>query len=385
MSKSTIIKLEYSGGTCYRIRSTPAPDKKIDQNQVYTQRGKAQKSKKNLINPGALGFGASSRRNLRKCTDIFYWARVEAGGTGSTWRTGWLKASLHTFTIPDGTFVDSKKGFDRLLKKLIQWLIYTYGVRDYLWKYEIQTLTRTQGHWHMIVDRFIPKDEIKAQWIKYLREAGYLDQWDAKHDNDPTFAHDVRGIKSDSMLRRYLEKYFLKQGQNPAEWTGRAWGCSLWIKQAPAPVVPFTRKFQETMETCYTAGSIDVKEIRISEGGDISTWAPGKCPEDGDSWLCTVFRTKPGMVQLMLDPWQRSWFDKYISAFRAGNAEAAQRVKAQVLGTIPPESKIHSGIDFPDPKYSSNLIMLWANAKQSSLPQMAAATADYVERLGKAG
>jgi hypothetical protein len=254
------------------------------------------------------GFGNSSRKNLGKCTDIFFWSCSPSKGVNPiTRKKGWLAAAFITLTIPDmHTVIDSKAGYDRLLKGFIKWLCKEFNVKSYVWKFEWQE--RGQGHWHIFVDRFCEASKLQNEWMYRLAKAGLTNEWYKKHNYDPHHSCKVKGVRSESDLELYLQKYMSKSSQNKKTTEGRSWGASLWIKKAKLPKLPDTDQFRKNLEIACEGGAFMRKVIEIAS-------VEGSLPlKIGESFWTRKFR-----ADMILCNEQRKWFSAYIAAYKSRN------------------------------------------------------------------
>lgn len=290
-------------------------------NSAGNKRGMNKASKGNLEAGAKPGFGIFSRRNLSKCIDIFYWSCKRSRGLNPiTKKMGFLAASFITLTIPDmHTVIDSKKGYEKLIKGYIKWMAETFGVQSYVWKFEWQN--RGQGHWHMFVDRFCSQSEMRKEWIRRLDAQGLVSDWKKKHDYDPRYCCKIKGLRNEKELREYLAKYMSKSSQNEEVTEGRAWGASMWIKKAKKMVLPVTDRFMRNVEEACSDESVIKIEVKIPALDMSGVQEKNQDGSDKEILIGTSIIGKKVRVEDLLCNRQRIWYDEYIKAYQARDWE----------------------------------------------------------------
>lgn len=284
-------------------------------------RGQHENSRKNLQMAHSGLPSASSMRNLQKCSDIFFMGRPLSHGLNHvTKKEGFMAAAFITLTIPDHEVtVDSKKGYEELIKKLLQWLKYNFKVRDYIWKFEWQR--RGQGHWHIFVDKFCPVDQVRTYWLNALTENGLTEKWYQENDYDPSSSCKIKGMRNENELKFYLNKYLSKKYQNEEKTEGRLWGASAHIKKSRLPHLPVTDIFLERVGNAENRGDVYVKDVHVEDNGEVKIVKRGENKEASGFWVCTSIVGKKVPVISLLCPQQRGIYDQYVTAYRQGNWE----------------------------------------------------------------
>lgn len=127
---------------------------------------------------------------------------------------------LVTLTYP-GEFPWDGRLVKTHLSRMLKWL-QRQGVEHYLWCLEFQK--RGAPHFHIIVDYFVEKDLVSAQWYKIVGSG------DERHLRAGTKCETVR---SRGGLCHYMKQYIRKQGQKevPEEYlsVGRFWGTDTML------------------------------------------------------------------------------------------------------------------------------------------------------------
>lgn len=313
-SKREVISLSRRSGfiykQCVKFSNTG------DLNASGNRRGMNSNSQRNL-NKGAInGFGEYSRRNLGKCTDIFFWScRKSAGLNPITKKQGYLAAAFITLTIPDcHEIIDSKKGYDKLIKEFVRWLAKRFSVTGYIWKFEWQE--RGQGHWHLFVDKYCDIAVVKKHWNRSLHRLGLNERFENDNGYESPYECTIKGMRDESELQKYLEKYMSKSYQNKKTTEGRTWGASMWIKKAEKPRVPITAKFEENLATAIRTGAFMEQRIEIESKNDTGELAVGVDGKIKSVHVGTAIWSNKFQMEWLLCDEQRKWYNRYISAYR---------------------------------------------------------------------
>lgn len=208
-------------------------------NKSGNRKGMSQGSRSGAGNIASGEFTPAVRRSLQRCTDIFF-QRTPLGKAvdSETGKSTFLKAAMHTLTIPGGADRLTAAEFRKLLlNPYVQTLERVYGVQAWVGGFEKHTEEGNldQIHCHLFVDKFIPKKLCKKRWVALLRKNSLTEIYDSKYDKDPSQACHIKGIRSSNILQWYLQKYLTKSKQKAGVTHGHWWGASAWIKKCPLP------------------------------------------------------------------------------------------------------------------------------------------------------
>ena len=171
-----------------------------------------------------------SQRRIRKAVQILVqksnWQQVYNPITMSEFR---FKLNFITLTIPDlCTDLTAKESYRLLLKPFIQTMQRVHGMRDYIWKAELQQ--RGTIHYHITTNTFINYMHIKKRWNKLLDKAGLMEDYKAKHNHSNPNSTDVHKVYNDDNIESYLEKYISKDDKSISSVNGKVWDCSISLK-----------------------------------------------------------------------------------------------------------------------------------------------------------
>jgi len=171
-----------------------------------------------------------SQRRIRKAVQILVqksnWQQVYNPITMSEFR---FKLNFITLTIPDlCSDLTAKESYRLLLKPFLQTMQRVHGMRDYIWKAELQK--RGTIHYHITTNTFINFMHIKKRWNKLLEKNGLMSEYIAKHNHSNPNSTDVHKVYNDENIEAYLEKYISKDEKSISSVNGKVWDCSISLK-----------------------------------------------------------------------------------------------------------------------------------------------------------
>lgn len=179
---------------------------------------------------------------------IYSWIEaVRAGNEAHNLRTAKEQVRLIFITL---TLSGSQKNDDRWIKKnmlelFIKRLQYNYGVKHYFWKAEAQA--NGNLHFHIVADKFIPKDEIKFHWNSIQKENGYLIEYQKKFNRlDPPSTH-VRELTLMPDAVGYVMKY-CKKGEDRRPIQGAIFRFSKSLVELVIPSIHLTPQYFKEWE-----------------------------------------------------------------------------------------------------------------------------------------
>lgn len=140
-----------------------------------------------------------------------------------------FQLSFITLTIPDNTSITPKEAHKLLLEPFIKWMRQNHGLKNYVWKLELQK--RGQIHYHLTSDCFIHYQELRNKWNQLVNRCSLMEDFKGKFGHQNPNSTDIHSVKNIKNLSAYLIKYFTKQEQNSNETPGKIWDCSLALKK----------------------------------------------------------------------------------------------------------------------------------------------------------
>lgn len=202
-----------------------------------TNRGYDSKSQENLLDNRVKGYlSVASSRKIRDLVEN--WVNACKADQLRTKKSLDKYLCFVTLTLPA-----EQRHPDKVIKRecLNKFLIYAkrkFGVKNYLWKAEPQK--NGNVHFHLIMDRFLPWQDVRKVWNECVESLGYIEDFTRKHGHSDPNSSDVHGLKRDKkgneilFVGAYLAKYMSKKASEkdgvdrPLE--GRIWGCSDGLK-----------------------------------------------------------------------------------------------------------------------------------------------------------
>lgn len=139
------------------------------------------------------------------------------------------RLSFITLTMPPSELAgDSKYTHKYLLQPMLRVMRRRYGMKMYVWKTELQN--NGSIHYHITSDCFIPFARLREEWNKILDNAQMLDYFIEKYQHKNPNSVDVRKVKSEKDLERYLLKYIMKAEDEKPNISSKVWDCSKNLK-----------------------------------------------------------------------------------------------------------------------------------------------------------
>lgn len=140
------------------------------------------------------------------------------------------KLSFITLTIPTAEKIELKEATKLLLEPMLRHLRQVHGMKNYVWKVELQE--RGQLHWHITSDVYVPHSELRNKWNQLLLRNNYMSEYLQKKGHSNANSTDIHSVRKVRDLSAYLVKYFTKKSQNPEQLQGKIWDCSKNLKSA---------------------------------------------------------------------------------------------------------------------------------------------------------
>lgn len=159
-----------------------------------------------------------------------------------------FKLSFITLTIPTNKSIEAKEAHKLLLEPMIKHLRQVHGLKNYVWKLELQK--RGQIHYHITSDCFINHVELRNKWNQLLAKNDMMSEYIAENNHTNANSTDIHSVKKVRDLSAYLIKYFTKKEQNPVAVKGKIWDCSLGLKKAKYYTTELTQDLEYDISKC---------------------------------------------------------------------------------------------------------------------------------------
>lgn len=204
----------------------------------------------------ARGFlSVNAKRKLQKAIEYLLYLSAEKRIYNRTTKK-FLKFKVAFVTLTLSS--EQKHTDDQIRKKLLHQLLVelkkNYNVENYVWKAEKQL--NGNIHFHIVLDRFIPHQQLRSRWNRIQNKLGYIDAYQQKHKGktNPNSV-DIHSLYNIKNIGSYLSKYMSKNVEyrddmNPEDLQklivkGKLWGSNhelANIKGASIPIDTFVEK-----------------------------------------------------------------------------------------------------------------------------------------------
>lgn len=166
-----------------------------------------------------------------------------------------FKLSFITLTIPEcNTKPDAKFCNKNLLEPMLRTLRRKYGLKNYVWKLELQK--NGMVHYHLSSSLFINHVHLRNEWNRILERTGMLKDFENRHGHLNPNSTDVHSVKKVKNLEAYLIKYVSKDDEFGRTINAKVWDCNKALKSQKYYVVHQKLDYQERLEQLVKNKSI---------------------------------------------------------------------------------------------------------------------------------
>lgn len=131
-----------------------------------------------------------------------------------------------TLTLSSTQFTSDLEVKKQLLKPFTRYLREKKGCRNWLYKCERQK--NGNIHFHLVIDRYIPKEDIREVWNYLQEKEGYLSEYQAKYGKLEAPSTEIRLVRNQAQCERYIAKYIAKD-DDEATIEGAVWSSSVSV------------------------------------------------------------------------------------------------------------------------------------------------------------
>lgn len=200
-----------------------------------------------------------------------------------------FKLAFVTLTLPSKQIHSDNQIKSECLNQLLIEVKKVYKVRNYIWRAEKQE--NGNIHFHLVVDKFIPYQELRDRWNRIINKLGYVDRYKEEqihwhkdgfkvrtellktwskekqyqaylrgskiHWNSPN-STDIHAITKIHNLKLYISKYLTKNDNDNLEKlknlnpeihkSGRIWGCSTQLSDVKGCRVMVDSRIEEELK-----------------------------------------------------------------------------------------------------------------------------------------
>jgi hypothetical protein len=128
-----------------------------------------------------------------------------------------FKLTFATLTLPSNLGYDDRVIKSELVNQLFVELRKEYQVCNYVWKNEAQK--NDKFHLHILLDKFIPYDDLRNRWNRIINKFGYIDEYKKNqqsfHKDGFRYRPELQKVWSFSQQKRAYKKGCEEDWQNP--------------------------------------------------------------------------------------------------------------------------------------------------------------------------
>ena len=252
------------------------------------------------------------------------------------------RLSFITLTMPNVEKAkDSKFTHKYLLQPMLRVMRRRYFLNMYVWKSELQN--NGSVHYHITSDCFIEFSKLRSEWNKILERNGLLEEFQKVYNHKNPNSVDVRKVRNDKDLDRYLMKYVMKEESQKASLKSKVWDCSKNLKEG---------KYYSRMADAETNKAIE---------GEISK---GNCKVINTDF-CTVYVFKHRDLQYLFSSSTQKKYYEHLSEIRNRSYEKEnpeQKLQKHYFGNsiFGPEShSLEFGAEFENAGNAEKSVTQW--------------------------
>jgi hypothetical protein len=158
-----------------------------------------------------------------------------------------------TLTLSSTQFSSDLEVKKQLLKPFIRFLREKKGCRNWLYKCERQKNGRI--HFHVIIDKYIKKEEIRETWNRLQEKEGYLSEYEAKYGKLSAPSTEIKLVRNQAQCERYIAKYIAKDEEDTTI-EGAVWSSSVSVATLDFFNFAETEEVNEAVNEACVSGRI---------------------------------------------------------------------------------------------------------------------------------
>jgi hypothetical protein len=158
-----------------------------------------------------------------------------------------------TLTLSSTQFTSDLEVKKQLLKPFIRFLREKKGCRNWLYKCERQKNGRI--HFHIIIDKYIEKKEIRETWNNLQAKEGYLAEYQAKYGKLEAPSTEIKLVRNQAQCERYIAKYIAKDDEDVTI-QGAVWSSSVSVATLDFFSFAETEEVNEAINEACVSGKL---------------------------------------------------------------------------------------------------------------------------------
>lgn len=159
--------------------------------------------------------GEQSINSIKRVKECLYtWCYAIAEGNRLHQSKGTnkkIKLVMATLTLCSKQVHSDKEIKSKILEPFIKKLKYQYGIVNYFWRAEPQE--NGNIHFHLVLDKFINKEDLQNIWNYYQNKLGYIDRYFEKTNKVNPPSTQIQVFAGNAKAIEYLLKYLTKENK----------------------------------------------------------------------------------------------------------------------------------------------------------------------------
>jgi hypothetical protein len=186
-----------------------------------------------------------------------------------------FRTAFITLTLPSTQIHSDSEIINKCLNSFLNECRQHYKMKKYVWRAERQK--NGNIHFHILIDTFIPWNELRNRWNRIINKLGYVDKFQAKHNHKTPNSTDIHSTKKVKNIKEYLTKYMTKsetkcdtiefENISKTYQSGRIWGCSHELSNTRGLNLVVDNEISEELKKV-----LDNSKISCYEGSYFKVW-----------------------------------------------------------------------------------------------------------------
>jgi hypothetical protein len=158
-----------------------------------------------------------------------------------------------TLTLSSTQFTSDLEVKKQLLKPFVRYLREKEGCRN--WVYKCERQKNGNIHFHLVIDKYIPKEDIRETWNFLQEREGYLLEYQEKYGKLEAPSTEIRLVRNQAQCERYIAKYIAKDDED-ATIQGAVWSSSVSVATLDFFNFAETEEVNESINEACVSGKV---------------------------------------------------------------------------------------------------------------------------------
>ena len=160
-----------------------------------------------------------------------------------------------TLTLPSKQQHSDHEITSQCLNQFLTEMKKKHNVSRFVWRAEKQA--NGNIHYHIIVNNFVPWNDLRNDWNRIVNKLGYVDRFQEKNGRKQPNSTDIHSTRKIRDLKNYISKYMSKTEEG-REVSGRIWSCSHELSNAKGYYSEIDSVLQKELETIKNSGKVRI-------------------------------------------------------------------------------------------------------------------------------